>query len=114
MKATEFNSLMKAVADPSLSMNQLSAIRDAASDAMSKAREAAKHAAVAQIEKQAAESGFSVAELLSAARAAKSASSGQVYINPDNPDERWGGRGRRPSWFSNLDKAGRHPIVQSA
>ncbi len=36
--------------------------------------------------------------------------SGQKFVNPDNPKQTWtSGRGRRPTWFQALERAGRIP-----
>ena len=32
---------------------------------------------------------------------------GVVYANPNNPSERWAGRGRRPKWLTDALDAGR-------
>lgn len=44
-------------------------------------------------------------------RAAGASSSGPVnaprYRNPDNPDQTWSGRGRRPRWVHEAEAAGR-------
>lgn len=51
-------------------------------------------------EKAAAEFGFSLDEVLSGAPKAtqKKTKASAKYRNPENPDETWTGRGRKPHW----------------
>jgi DNA-binding protein H-NS len=65
-----------------------------------------------------AEAGLTPADLMAASKKPRTKSSdvlqaGQVYINPDDPKQKWtSGRGRRPSWFKALEKQGKFPNPQ--
>ncbi len=70
-------------------------------------------AARAAAEAAAAEHGFSLAELLGDGRKARK-TRGPVppkYRNPDNADETWTGRGRKPRWVAAAEEAG-HDISE--
>ncbi|EAR52411.1 DNA-binding protein, H-NS family protein [Oceanicola granulosus HTCC2516] len=60
-------------------------------------------------EKAAREHGYSLSEL-TAAGGAKKGKSGSVnppkYRNPDNPDQTWTGKGRRPDWIKAAEAKG--------
>lgn len=50
----------------------------------------------------AAEAGMSIEEILGNRRGRGAAAKGQAapkYRNPENPDETWSGRGRKPNWL---------------
>ena len=70
--------------------------------------------AVSAAEQLAREHGFKLAELVGGRRAGKakstdegSSASRAAYVNPDNPEQVWGGRGRRPGWVRDALAAGR-------
>ena len=63
-------------------------------------QEAARQAALAQIQELAAGVGMTVEELLASQGQRGAGSKGQPkYRNPDNPDQTWTGKGMRPGWF---------------
>ena len=73
-------------------------------------RQEAKSAA----EQVAREHGFKLAELVGGRKASKakdtdegSSASQVAYVNPDNPEQVWSGRGRRPGWVRDALAAGR-------
>ena len=73
-------------------------------------RQEAKSAA----EQVAREHGFKLAELVGSRRAGKAKSTDEgssvtraTYVNPDNPEQVWSGRGRRPGWVHDALAAGR-------
>lgn len=82
----------------------LADVKKALTAAQARDRRNAKKAA----EKAAAEFGFSLSELeeekpkkaapKKAAKSAKKASKPK-YANPENPAEKWTGKGRKPNWF---------------
>lgn len=37
----------------------------------------------------------------------RSSTPGQIYRNPANPEQTWGGRGKRPRWLTDLLAGGR-------
>ncbi|WP_127903736.1 H-NS family nucleoid-associated regulatory protein [Solirhodobacter olei] len=56
--------------------------------------------AVAALEAQAKELGFSLADLAGAAKGKKRGISAPKYRHPENPNITWTGRGRKPRWVS--------------
>ena len=66
-----------------------------------------KKAALAELEAKAREMGYSLAEL-TAAKGTVSKSAGIAkYRNPENPEQTWTGKGRRPAWFLAAIEAGK-------
>lgn len=66
-------------------------------------RREALHAA----EQAVREHGFKLGELLGDTRPGKTGKSPVVkYVNPDNPAQTWGGRGRHPDWLRTALQAG--------
>lgn len=58
------------------------------------------------------EHGFELDELMSDAGAAKVKGKGAAknppkYRNPENPDQTWSGRGRRPAWIAQAEASGK-------
>lgn len=71
-----------------------------------KQRDAALKAAA----KAAKQHGFDLGDLLGQApkkRGPKKKPAPAKYRNPDNPEQTWSGRGRRPEWFKAAEKAGK-------
>lgn len=96
-----------------LSRKQLERLRSDVDKALVRLAEKDKKAALAAAEKAAQAHGFSLADLAGVkapatrAKAAKPAAKGNndgrakvlpKYRNPNNPDEAWSGRGRKPKW----------------
>jgi DNA-binding protein H-NS len=61
--------------------------------------------AKAAAEAAAAEYGFTLSELFDGKKPAKSKAAPK-YRNPDNSDQTWSGRGRKPEWLVNALNAG--------
>ena len=82
---------------------ELKELRDRVDAAMIEAAASEKQALRAKLEALAADSGFTVAELMGGSGKGKAAKkSGGVapkFRNPKNPDETWAGRGRQPRWL---------------
>ena len=74
------------------------ALRDSETRARKEARKAA--------EKAAAEFGFSLDDVASNGTPRKKPVSPPKYRNPDNHDETWSGRGRKPRWLNEAIAAG--------
>ena len=88
---------------------ELKELRDRVDAAMIEAQASEKQAVRAKMEALAAESGFTVAELLGGKAAKASRKGGSVaakYRNPKNPSETWAGRGRQPRWLADALKKG--------
>lgn len=82
------------------------ALRDAERREKTEARKAA--------EKAAAEFGFSLSEVFEGAASPERKTGGKTvsaprYRNPENPDQTWTGRGRRPAWFAQAVEKGIDP-----
>ena len=97
----------------SLSKSELAALQRQVQKAMSKSEARRKKDALKAVEQAVKEFGFSVQDLLPFASKSKqkSASSrrndtGAKFRNPENPEETWSGRGRRPGWFKAQLEAG--------
>ena len=56
--------------------------------------------AKAAAEAAVAEYGFSLAELADGTKSGKRTKAAPKYRNPDNHDQTWTGRGRRPAWIN--------------
>lgn len=66
--------------------------------------------ALSAVEQAAKEHGFKLAELLGdgkSSRGRKSTDGAAKYVNPEDPEQTWSGRGRRPHWVNNALEAGR-------
>lgn len=68
--------------------------------------------ALARLEEQAREMGFSLSELTGTGRkrrgaGAVAAKGAAKYANPANPADTWSGRGRRPAWVNAALEAGK-------
>ena len=64
-----------------------------------------KQAALAELEKKAADMGFSLNELMGAGKARKV--SPPKYRNPADASQTWTGRGRTPQWMKDLEASGK-------
>lgn len=70
--------------------------------------------ALSALEQAAKEHGFKLSELVADQKPSKGkrsfeAGAESTYVNPDNPNETWSGRGRRPRWVNDALAAGRTP-----
>ena len=63
-----------------------------------------KREALSELEKKAAELGFSLSDLTGTAKVKKV--SPPKYRNPADPEQTWTGRGRTPLWVKALETAG--------
>ena len=96
-----------------MSREELMRLRANLDKAISTAGERDRRNALKAAEEAVREHGFSLAEIAQlaagGARATKRPrTSGSVqYRNPDNPEQTWSGRGRRPGWLHEAEAAGR-------
>jgi DNA-binding protein H-NS len=97
-----------------MSKSELKAVRRQVQEALSKSEARRKKDALKAVEQAVKEFGFSLKEILgwgSDTRSAKSLSrrrdTGAKFRNPENSEESWSGRGRRPRWFKAHLEAGR-------
>lgn len=87
----------------SLSFAELQTLNDATQQRMKDVREDERLKLRTEFEAQAAENGFSLAEVVGVAKLPKSrrkaAQSVAKYANPDDPTQTFVGRGRKPKWM---------------
>lgn len=88
-------------------LKDLLALQELLSKAIANRREQEKLALYEKITALALESGFSLDELLNPKQASKKAPPKVRYRNPNNKDETWTGKGRKPKWLLELLDAGR-------
>lgn len=86
-----------------LSLDELKALKKDVDKAISNFEQRKKSEALAELEKKAAELGFTVAELVGGKTKKVSA---PKYRNPADPDQTWTGRGRVPQWMKDFEAAG--------
>lgn len=88
-----------------LSLSDLRDLRSRVDRAIASFEDRKRKEALARLEEQAREMGFSLADLTGAGRKRRAggAAPGKgaaKYANPANPSETWSGRGRRPAWVN--------------
>lgn len=91
----------------SMSRKELIKLQKDVKKALSTVEAREKKAALAAAEKAAAEMGYSLTELTGKGGKASGPKTPPKYRNPENPDQTWSGRGRRPDWIKAADKAGK-------
>ena len=97
-----------------LSLDELRDLRGNVDRAIVSFEKRKRREAQAAAEEAARKHGFSLAELtgtkpIRGLRSASASGQGPRYANPDNRNQTWSGRGRRPSWFRAHLEAGRDP-----
>jgi DNA-binding protein H-NS len=80
-----------------MSLKELLALQVKLEKAIAEAKERERATLKAEMEEKAARAGFSVQEVFGLKRKGRKPSA--KYINPENPDETWAGRGRKPLWL---------------
>lgn len=82
-----------------MSRMELVELRANLDEAIKHAEERERSAALQAAEEAAAKFGFSLEEIAATARnSAKKGKAAPKYRNPENPEETWSGRGRKPHW----------------
>lgn len=73
-----------------------------------------RQGALSAVEQAAREHGFKLADLLREGKSGKGRKSAgdktdrsAKYVNPEDPEQTWSGRGRRPQWVNNVLETGR-------
>jgi len=69
-------------------------------------RKEEKQQLINEIQRMIEEKGFSVADIFGESDFVKKSSVPAKYKNPDNPEEKWSGRGRKPRWVIDQMKQG--------
>lgn len=88
-----------------LSLKELKKLRKDVDTAIADFENRKKREALAELEKKAAELGFSLSELTGKAGKVKKVSPPK-YRNPNDPDQTWTGRGRIPLWMKEYEAKG--------
>lgn len=92
-----------------LSLKELRDLQSQVAKAISTFEDRRKKEALAELEDKARSLGFSLAELTGLSVGRKKTPTAAKYANPQNPDETWSGRGRKPRWYIDAIGAGREP-----
>lgn len=87
-----------------LSLKELKQLRRDVEKAITSFEDRKKREALAELEKAAAEFGFSLSELAGVSKAKTKGA--PKYRNPNNAEQTWTGRGRTPQWVKDLEAAG--------
>ena len=83
-----------------MTIPELVALREAVAEALPEKEKAERAALREKLTALAAESGFSIADLLpSAGRKSRGGAAVIKYRNPDDASQTWSGRGRKPNWL---------------
>jgi len=83
-----------------MSSKELADLIEAASGKLAQQKEVEKAAVKAELTALAQERGFTVAELFGSEKAkTPRAKVAPVYRDPENPENTWTGRGRKPKWL---------------
>jgi DNA-binding protein H-NS len=93
----------------SLSLADLKELQRDVNKAVSTFEDRKKKEALAVLEEQARQLGFSISELTGAKVVRTRAPASAKYANPADRSETWSGRGRKPRWFSDALAAGTAP-----
>ena len=85
-----------------LSLTDLKKLKTKVDHAISTFEERRLEHARAALEAKAKELGVSLAEVMNASPKRRRSSPNPKYVNPENPEETWSGRGRSPVWMKQL------------
>lgn len=94
----------------SLDIEELKDLRKTVDRAIANYETRKRQEAISAVEQAAREYGFKLTDLLGsgkAGRGRKFDAGTAKYANPDNPEQTWSGRGRRPQWISEALESGR-------
>lgn len=93
----------------SLSLKELKDLRAQIDRAISSFEDRRKREAIARLEAEARDLGFSLQDLVDAAQSRKRAPAPAKYANPADSADTWSGRGRKPRWFIEAVSSGKSP-----
>lgn len=94
--------------DPdTLSLKELRELRGRIDKAIATFDERRKREVVSKIEEIAREHGFALNDLAETLLARKRGPVAAKYVNPDDPEQTWTGRGRKPRWVTEALDAGK-------
>ncbi|QUS36409.1 H-NS family nucleoid-associated regulatory protein [Falsirhodobacter algicola] len=92
-----------------LTLKELKDLRAKVDRAIESFEDRRKREAVAALEAQARELGFSLGELTAASQTRKRGAATPKYVNPQDSSQTWTGRGRKPRWYLDALQAGTSP-----
>jgi DNA-binding protein H-NS len=90
-----------------LSLNQLKKLQDDVAVAIFNFEKRKKAEAVAEVERVAKASGYSLKELFDENVTSKKPKVAPKYANPADASQTWTGRGRKPTWINELLASGK-------
>ena len=92
-----------------MSKDELMKLRKDVDRALDGVSDRERKAALDAAEKAARDHGFSLSELSGPAtkKGKTKSKSPAKFRNPENPDQTWSGRGRKPDWFKSAENAGK-------
>ena len=98
----------------SLDIEELKDLRKTVDRAIASYETRKRQEAISAVEQAAREHGFKLTDLLGNGKAGRGRKSdagtttgAAKYVNPENPEQTWSGRGRRPQWINEALEAGR-------
>lgn len=97
---------MSSIDISNLSVAELAALKGSIESIIGGRRESELSRLRETFEDMAAESGFTLEEVMQATPSRKRAAVQAKYLNPDNHEQTWTGRGRKPSWAVALVESG--------
>ncbi|MEB4589546.1 H-NS histone family protein [Candidatus Thiothrix sp. Deng01] len=90
----------------SLSVAELERLKGSIDNAIANRRDTELTGLREQIEEMVANAGFTIDEVMQA-RTSKKRIIKPKYRNPNNPEQTWSGRGRKPAWVEEWTSSGR-------
>jgi DNA-binding protein H-NS len=93
----------------SMSLSELKELQREVNKAVATFEDRKKREALALLEEQARQLGFSIAELTGAKVSRIRAPAVAKYVNPADRSDTWSGRGRKPRWFAEAIESGATP-----
>jgi DNA-binding protein H-NS len=107
MEARDFDRLTTKIS--SLDIVDLQKVIDHAQATLVEKREESRQNLTSEVEEKIRAAGFDPAEFLGGKKPAQTPGQKMAakYRNPENPDQTWGGRGKRPNWIQNALASGK-------
>lgn len=90
-----------------LSLKELKKLNKDVEAAIESFSERKRQEALAELEAVAREKGFTLAELTGISAKKQSKPVVAKYVNPNDPSQKWSGRGRKPRWVNELLDSGK-------
>jgi DNA-binding protein H-NS len=93
----------------SLTLKELKELQSQVAKSIGSFEERKRKEALTELEEKAKAMGFTLADLVGTNVVRKRTPAVAKFANPDNPNDKWSGRGRKPRWFAEALDAGRNP-----